>query len=324
MKTGRKKNSQNTDGNSSKHGNGLSNDTLTLLFEKYSEQNKNPEFCKNTDIAIVYALNELTGKEKENAKLHILKCKACLDMVLDVRAAEAEAAEKKETGLQMSPAVAAAINPSSGLQRALLFKKIWALIKSFAFQPPIRNHKLVAGLATAAVVLCVATFALHNRFSSVSVQMGMIATAGHSVPGDTGTVRGSDGEADPARVPKTYVLKPEGVLKTGDYFKIKLETNKKAYVYLLLHNDADNTIASIYNGMTEAGKEKLVPQELHGIQLGPYTGEKTIFTIVAPKEIKDFDQKIALIPKKPGLDNVRNVFPNAHVGLFLFHHEPED
>lgn len=323
MKTGRKKNNQDTDGNNPKHGNGLSDDTLTLLFQKYNEQNKETGFCEKTDIAIAYARNELTGKEKENAKSHILKCKACLDMVLDVRAAEAQAVAKKENGLQMPPAVAAAMNPSGGLRGLVFFKRIRDLIKSLA-SPPFRNHKLVAGFATAALVLCVASFGLHNRFSSVSVQIGIIATAGHSVPEETGTVRGSDGESDPSRIPETYVLKPGGVLRTGDYFKIKIQTSKKAYVYLLLHNEAGNTISSIYSAMMEAGKDKTVPQEEYGIQLGPYTGVKTIFMIVAKKEIKDFDQKISLIKKNAALDNIRNVFPNTHVERFSFHHEPED
>jgi len=324
MKTGRKKNNQNTDGNSSKHGNGLSDDTLTLLFQKYNEQNKETVFCKKTDISIAYALNELTGKEKENAKLHIFKCKACLDIVLDVRAAEAEAAEKKDKGLQMSPAFAAAMNTSGGLRGAVYFKKIRTLIKNLASPPPFRNHKLVSSLAIAAIVLCVATLGLHNRFFSVSAQIEIIATVGRTVPGDTGTVRGSDGDADPSRIPETYVLKPGGVLRMGDYFKIKIQTNKKAYVYLLLHNEDGNTISSIYSGMTEAGKDEIVPQEEYGIQLGPYTGVKTILMIVAKKEIIDFDRKISLIKKNAALDNVRNVFPNTHVELFAFHHEPED
>ena len=324
MKTGKKKHNQHTDGNSPEHENRLPDDILAHVFQKYNEQNSETGFCEKTDMAIAYALNELTGKEKERAKSHILTCKACLDMVLDVRAAEAKAAEKVDKNSQISPAVAAAMNPSSGPAWALFFKNIRNRIKNTAFSPIVRTHKLVPGLTASALILCIVTFGLHNRLSPVSVQIGLIATAGSSVPGDTGTVRGSDGDADPSKEPETYVLEPGGVLKTGDYFKVKIHTGKKAYVYLLLYNASGNTISPIYSGMTEAGKDKIVPQDSYGIQLGPYTGIKTIFLIVAPKEITNFDQKMSLIKKNPVLDNVRNVFSNTHVERFSFHHEPED
>lgn len=324
MKTGKKKNNQNTDGNTLKHENRLSDDILAQMFQKYNEKNRKTRFCEKTHIAIAYALNELTGKEKEDAKLHILKCKACLNMVLDVRAAEADAAEKADKNLQMSPDVAAAMHSSSGLKGAVYFNKIRTLIKNTAFAPTAKTHKLVAGLAAAVLILCVVTVGLHNRLSPVSVQIGLIATIGHSVPGNAGTVRGSDGEADLPKDPETYVLEPGGVLKTGDYFKIKIHTDKKAYVYLLLHNEGGSTLSPIYSGMTEAGKDKIVPQDLYGIKLGPYIGIKTIFLIVSKKEIKDFDQKTSIIKNDPILDSVRNIFPHAHIEQFSFHHEPED
>ena len=324
MKTGKKTNNQNTDGNSTEHENRLPDDILAHVFQKYNEQHTETGFCEKTDMAIAYALNELAGKEKENAELHILKCKACLDMVLDVRAAEADAAEKTDKDLQMSPAVAAAMNPSSGLGGAVYFKKIRTLIRNRTFSPTSRTHKLVAGFATAALILCGVTFGLHNRLSPASVRIGLIATTGRSVPVNTGTVRGSDGDADPSKVPETYVLEPGGMLKTGDYFKVKIQTDKKAYVYLLLHNEGGSTISSIYSGIAEAGKDEIVPQDLYGIRLGPYTGIKTIFLIVASKEIKNFDQKISLLKENPALDNLRRIFPNTHVERFSFHHEPED
>ena len=55
------------------------------------------ELCPDEELVISYAFNELDAKKTQLIHKHILKCRHCLELALDVREAYAEAQKQKET-----------------------------------------------------------------------------------------------------------------------------------------------------------------------------------------------------------------------------------
>ena len=67
------------------------------------------ESCPDPEIVIAYAMNELEAKKIRNVADHLLKCRSCLNLVLDLRLSDAEShgqREKIEDGLLKIQAVA--------------------------------------------------------------------------------------------------------------------------------------------------------------------------------------------------------------------------
>ena len=72
-----------------------------------------PLDCPESDKAIDYALHELDPKENRQFREHILSCRYCLDMVLDVRSADAEGISREGEILDMLPGFYEAIQEKS-------------------------------------------------------------------------------------------------------------------------------------------------------------------------------------------------------------------
>ncbi|MCK5230241.1 MAG: hypothetical protein KAR13_08250, partial [Desulfobulbaceae bacterium] len=75
------------------------------------------EKCAMSESAIAYAFHELDPVENKKMAKHLRKCRSCLDLVLDLRSADAEAQENQGKKPDLLPKLAEAIKsqPSSAL-----------------------------------------------------------------------------------------------------------------------------------------------------------------------------------------------------------------
>ncbi len=84
----------------------ISEETLSLFQQIFMEEEADIiENCPFSEKAIAYALDELGSREGQDARNHLLDCRACLDLFFDVRMAETEAREQEEHIPESQPSV---------------------------------------------------------------------------------------------------------------------------------------------------------------------------------------------------------------------------
>lgn len=73
-----------------------------------------PPDCPESGKAIAYALYELDPEETRKLREHVLSCRYCLELVMDVRSADAESRSHEGEILDVLPGLYEAMQPSSG------------------------------------------------------------------------------------------------------------------------------------------------------------------------------------------------------------------
>jgi type IV pilus assembly protein PilP len=108
--------------------------------------------CRMADQAVAYALDELEAGLQHEMKDHLLSCRSCLEMVIDIRTASSEddvdADEIKEQALEISNVIYEKAHKAAPRQVRNRFLNILSSLLDNLWQP-----KLIAGMATAGVIL---------------------------------------------------------------------------------------------------------------------------------------------------------------------------
>lgn len=180
-------------------------------------------------------------------------------------------------------------------------KQIPEIISSLVF------HKFMAVAAAACLVLFVAI--LYQSDSPISVNLAVIGNPAKA------PVRMKGIEAPS----ETFELKPGGVLKSGDYFRIQLNTDKDAYVWVLLY-DSSGEVSELFSDKIIAGGVLALPDENSGFQLDTHTGTETLLVLASKEPIEDFDEKMNQL-KAAGISEAERIFPQASVQSFSFEHQ---
>ena len=195
----------------------ISEELISKLFEVYKTQAAPLEQdCEHTETTIAYALNELEGEDKKNIHDHLLSCRVCLELVMEVRMAEKES--KKSIA------------------------DYWHIIK-FTVADFIDDHltiKKVCSLAAAMAVLVIISSVILNKTPQ---QIGIVMTAYRTE--SALTARGADEE------PKETVLRDGDRLMPGDRYTVKFTSDADAYVYLLLAED--DAVTVFFKGRVNKG-----------------------------------------------------------------------
>lgn len=116
-----------------------------------------------------------------------------------------------------------------------------------------------------------------------------------------------------------FEVNENGVLKSEDYFKIRVHTDHKAYVYVLWKDSSDN-LESWTSGRISQGE--VIPgfggEQI--VQLDYNTGTETIFVLASREPVTDFTKKIEETASI-GTIALQKAFPGASVESFTFRHE---
>ncbi len=108
---------------------------------------------------------------------------------------------------------------------------------------------------------------------------------------------------------RKYTIEKDGILQAGDFLKVRLETNKEAYVYVILHYDHDE-ITALPSIRAKAGEILSIPKENRGIALDRYTTKADIHILISAEKIENFEKKIADL-KKAGIKHLEKIFPDV-------------
>ncbi|MGE0085855.1 MAG: hypothetical protein AB7S75_15710 [Desulfococcaceae bacterium] len=109
-----------------------------------------------------------------------------------------------------------------------------------------------------------------------------------------------------------------GIVRSGEYFKLHVESEQPVSLIVLLH-DSSGEITLLAEGKADAENPLPVSDGETGFQLDDQTGKETIYVIASEKAIPDLPQKIEQL-RTQGIDRIQEVFREARVQTFTFEH----
>lgn len=242
--------------------------------------------CFMSELVMAYALDEHDAEKAGQIKEHLLSCRFCLDLFLDTREAERESREREVS--EVLPGLADAIQEKP---LSLYLRKIQDITSRFISS--MLPSKFVAVMAA---VFLIAFLTVIDR--TIYINFRVIADTGITAP------RGQD----------------ETLPKSSDFYKIRFELNKDAFVYAIFHDSSGETGKACFGRKTAGVHE--VSQGDSGIrfQLDYNTGTETVYLLASKEEINGFDKKAEKL-KQTGINEIKNIFPKASIKSFSYKHE---
>ncbi|MGD8210672.1 MAG: pilus assembly protein PilP [Desulfobacterales bacterium] len=148
----------------------ISDEFMNSLRDAYNvEINPGAEECPMSEISISYAAQELDIEAHQNFRYHLHTCRFCLDLVLDVKVAEAESEAKDGQPSKVLPALSKAIKtPRNSSQPNFRLKGLKELFAKYCF--PLLSPKFVGGFAAACLAFIIINFGLNDPEVSEKLQ----------------------------------------------------------------------------------------------------------------------------------------------------------
>lgn len=117
---------------------------------------------------------------------------------------------------------------------------------------------------------------------------------------------------------KEFKVEEEGILKSGDYFKIRFSIDRDAYIYILFQSSSGE-VTELFSDKISGGRDYTLP-EGKGFQLDEKVGEEIVCLLASEEQIEEIDKKILEL-EKIGIEKIGKVFPKSSCRLFKFRHE---
>jgi Tfp pilus assembly protein PilP len=133
----------------------------TLRRGYAGDREKAVEDCPGSENAIAYAFEELAPDAQQQVKDHLQSCRACMNLVLDARAAETESQAQAGRPAMILPAVAEAINRPA---KPSFIEKLAA-----GFRMPEMAPKIIATAAIACIAVSIAYYALKDPAAVINL-----------------------------------------------------------------------------------------------------------------------------------------------------------
>jgi len=256
------------------------------------------QVCPDHETVIAYGLGELSPAEKTLVHSHLLECKECLEIVLDLRSAWVEARGQQQEVQKKAPL---SVKARFGLSE--LIGSVTELLSRFLSFP-----KLVPIVITASVVLAVLSIGVYQHLTApIGIQLELIA-------------RSSDGLLTRGPLVAQEILVPsEGVLKSGDRFRIAFEINRDAYVYVFFQDNAGK-ITTLFSGKVHGDKRHNLPTEHDWFTLDETKGREEIHIMTAKHPIVNLDDVVQQLARE-GISSLQKAYPQSYFRSFSFKHE---
>ena len=285
--------------------------------------------CPEPEQVISSALAELAGAEQQEVQNHLLTCRSCLDLYLDVRLAHSEAASPAGEGLKDVS--------SEGTKVSWL--TVFSRKVREALQALSRPHRLIP--AVAALSLTVFLIVLGSREIyrlapprqlSLERQESPAKVQGAAPPQEPAAVKThpalpapeilaarplankTAGFREKNRVPGKALSGPIQVHLAEiptDGGRISFSADQNAFAYLL-RQDRTGKINLLYSGSLEAHKNYSYPVKNHLLQADTGAAGATIFLVASPSPIADLAARIKEL-ERLGPDQMRLLFPKATI-----------
>lgn len=254
--------------------------------------------CPPPETVIAYALEELPPEEKAHVQAHLSECRDCMELVLDVRAARAEAQEGKQEVREGSP-----VAVKSWEWLAELVGSLKNLASGLLALP-----RLVPAAVAVSVVLAVVGLGLYQHLKApIGVQLDLVARTSDGL-----LTRGPSEEAE-IKIPQG------GVLRSGDCFQIVLETSQEAYAYVFFQDNAGR-ITTLFSGKILGKKRHKLPAEDDWFKLDETKGLEQVHVMAAKDPLVNLDEVVHLLARE-GIGGLQKAYPQNSFQSFSFQHQ---
>jgi len=278
---------------------------MDSLKQVYMKDKENiPDQCLMADQVSGYAFGELGPDDSEKVKEHLKSCRFCLDLFMDIKMADEEAAKLNDQKVDVLPGLQKAIDKGKK-PSASYFQKIVDVISDFLSDGV--GFKQIATVTTLVLVLFVGIYVTKD-VSPISYSIE-IRLQGKILTG----FRGSQPEY------KEVMVEPGGELNSGDYFRIQTKIDKNAFVYVVTQDSLEN-IHALEKGIVRGGEYFFLPEANEWYQLDKNTGTEKIYLLALENKIADLCNRIENL-KAGGIDTIKKVFPEATIQSFSFEHK---
>jgi hypothetical protein len=274
-------------------------EVMGKLKAAYQASGRSPSSaCPSPETVIAYALEELTPEGKIQVQAHLSECRDCLNLVLDLRSARAEALGAKPEVTERGPVTVGTWD------RVTEFAgRLRELVSSLLSFP-----RLIPAAVAVSVVLMVVGLGLYQHLTApIAIHLDLIG-------------RGTDGLLTRGPSEEKLILVPKGgVLHSGDRFQIAFETNRDAYAYVFFQ---DNTgkITRLFSGKVLGNKRHKLPGEYDWFKLDETTGREEIHVMAAKRPVANLDEVVQLLTRE-GTSGFQKAYPQIYVQSFSFKHE---
>ncbi len=290
--------------------------------------------CPEPEQVVGCALEELEAAEHQKIQAHLLTCRDCLDLYLDVRLARAEAESPGAEGLA-APSLEE--SPADGWL-ATFGSKFWETL-----QVLLKPGKLIP--AVAAVSLVVLVVILGREATPPGLAPPHLAMERHpapaAIPGAPPPQELADAkpsQALPGLERRAFKQKSEkevppsqiqtavrGSLPEPESIRLELaeapalaggarlsyKVDRDAFAYLLWH-DGSGKIGLLFSGNLEGGKTYFYPERDPGLKPDSDTGQATVYLIASEKPVVDLDKKIPELEHE-GVQRIQSLFPGSTI-----------
>jgi hypothetical protein len=300
------------------------------LRQAFQKQPVPDSACPEPEQVISSALEELASAEQQEVQKHLLTCRSCLDLYLDVRLAASEAASPAGEGLEE-------VFPEELIKvswLAAFSRKVREVLQALG-----RPRRLIP--AVAAVSLTVFLIVLGSReFYRVAPPRQLTLERQEPPP----EIRHAAPSQEPAAVKPPPALPAPEVLasrplagKTAGYRekarragkalsgpiqvhlaeipadggRIIFSADQKAFAYLL-RQDRTGKIDLLYSGSLAAGKDYSYPGKNQPRQADTGAAGASIFLVASPTPIADVATRIKEL-ERLGPDQMPLLFPEATI-----------
>lgn len=301
---------------------------LARLRQSFQKPGTPDHPCPEPEDVIACALGELTAAAERRVQDHLLSCRECLDLFLDIRLAQDEA-ERPEDGLPAERAATAGWLTHFG-QR---IRKTWDAVA--------RPRRLVPALA--AISLVVLVFILGRDYNAKVRSPSRLAlekqeakeTAREAAPPQElaatspapeasgsrlAALKKKAGIADLARQQAPtpgapYLAAPSlsldfsAVPDPAGGFRLSYRADREVYAYLLRQEDSGD-LTLLFSGRLAGEKTYFYPLADHRRQAAPASARVTYFLVAAEKPLPAWPPKLQE-PESPWLRSVESLFPDA-------------
>jgi len=283
------------------------------VLEKMSSEIPQPAICPDDETLGAYLEGRLSEKERDRTEKHLATCRKCTEDIVAISEIESFPPHYEET--YASP------NMIKMAKRLIKPAETEGILKRFsswftAFKP-------MPMMATAAVILFISVTVFYQTQTS---QVSSLKTSGSinlSLIGRTPseiTIRGK------APHYKEIEIKEGGILRSGDFFKIRFKLEKSAYIYIL-SLDSQGNLRKLYpdrdgKAITEfkAHEAYSIPEDDRWFRLDDNTGRETFYIVASPKTIEAIEKRI-IMAKKPNSDEIGRMFSSAQIKSITIKHE---
>ena len=286
--------------------------------------------CPEPEQVISSALQELAAPKQQEVQNHLLNCRDCLELYLDVRLARAEAdssADWKFDGQVLEE------KPRTDWL-AVLGHKVRETLRLLG-----KPKRLVPALAAVSLVVLVVIWGREER--SKMLPPPQFAEPRPVAPTTPPSAAPSQEPAasKPLPAPPSYgLLAARPQAETAASFKrkstpatgalsepIRLDfsevpangarlsyrANRDAYAYLL-RQDQNGKINLLYSGGLEAGKTYYYPVQDHLLKSDAATTKATVFLVASPSPVTDLEIRLKEL-ERLGKDQMKILFPRATI-----------